>query len=142
MRNFLRKLWLFKSLLYVFAYFGRKPFFSGITKLLTSGAAFITLKLNNINQLSETKNLAEIWQALMPIDGKHLFKISEINKEPAITEIYLHCPLRGTGDISACYKLMNYDRKLMEKFGGNLIVLESQSNSGKQYCKLAISKKE
>ena len=37
---------------------------------------------------------------------------------------------------------MNYDRKLMRNVGGNLVVLESQSNSGKPFFKLAIIKKE
>ena len=36
--------------------------------------------------------------------------------------------------------MMNYDRTLMEKVGGQLIVLETQANSGKDHCKLAIRK--
>ncbi|MEL6250907.1 MAG: hypothetical protein AAFR87_02750 [Bacteroidota bacterium] len=42
------------------------------------------------------------------------------------------------GNVETCYKLMNYDRKLMKKSGGELIVLESQSNSGKNFYRLAI----
>ncbi|MEM6831190.1 MAG: hypothetical protein AAF551_11810 [Bacteroidota bacterium] len=37
---------------------------------------------------------------------------------------------------------MNYDRALMKNIGGSLTVLESQSNSGQQYCRLAIRKLE
>ena len=84
---------------------------------------------------------AEAWQQLMPPDGQEYFKIAEVSADTAYTEIHLHCPLRGSGDVQACYKLMNYDRKLMEKVGGQLIVLESQSNSGESFCKLAIRKK-
>lgn len=77
----------------------------------------------------------------MPPDGQKHFKISEIKDDTAYTEIHLHCPLRGSGNAHACYKLMNYDRKLMEAVGGQLVVLESQSNSGEKYCKLAIRKR-
>lgn len=74
----------------------------------------------------------------MPPDDKDFFKISSTDKETAFAEFHLHCPLPKTGNVQACYHLMNYDRTLMNKVGGNLIVLQSQSNSGKPYCKLAI----
>lgn len=74
----------------------------------------------------------------MPPDGWKYFQIKEITAETAYVEIHLHCPLRGTGKVHTCYKMMNYDRKLMRGVGGSLIVLESQSNSGKEFCKLAI----
>lgn len=77
----------------------------------------------------------------MPPDGQEFFKIGEYDEKTAFTEIHLHCPLRGTGNVEACHKLMNYDRQLMDQVGGQLIVLESQSNSGKHYCQLAIRKK-
>ena len=76
----------------------------------------------------------------MPPDGKKYFQVKDTKDNAIHTEIHLHCPLRGSGDVNACYKLMNYDRKLMESVGGQLIVLESQANSGKKYCKLAIRK--
>ena len=76
----------------------------------------------------------------MPPDGQEQFRVSEITDKTAYVEIHLHCPLRGTGKVDACYQFMNYDRKLMEKVGGSLTVLESQSNSGMDFCRLAIRK--
>ena len=75
------------------------------------------------------------------IKASEYFKVSEITSDTAFTEIHLHCPLRGSGNAEACYKLMNYDRSLMKAVGGELVVLESQSNSGKDYCRLAIRRK-
>ena len=72
--------------------------------------------------------------------AKEYFKIDEITEDTAYTKIHLECPLKGTGNVEACYKLMNYDRSLMKAIGGELVVLESQSNSGKNYCRLAIRK--
>ena len=76
----------------------------------------------------------------MPPDGQEYFKVTGFDEQTAYTEIHLPCPLRGSGNPHACYRLMNYDRQLMKKVGGELVVLESQSNSGKPYCKLAIRK--
>ena len=100
--------------------------------------ARVNIMLNKPKAASNTRELAERWKELMPPDGQDHFKISEITEDTAYVEIHLHCPLRGTGDVQGCYHLMNYDRSLMKKVGGELVVLDSQSNSGKSYCRLAI----
>ena len=105
---------------------------------LTEILANINLSLNNPKASNHLKDLASTWKELMPPDGQDHFQIKEITDDTAYVEIHLHCPLRGTGKVDSCYKFMNYDRILMEKVGGSLTVLESQSNSGKNFCKLAI----
>ncbi|NMH88922.1 hypothetical protein [Flavivirga algicola] len=97
--------------------------------------------MNKPKYADNVHELAETWKKMMPIDGQDFFKITKVSNDTAYTEIHLHCPLRGTGNAEACYKLMNYDRTLMEEIGGKLVVLESQSNSGKNYCSLAIREK-
>ncbi len=109
---------------------------------ITTILARINLNLNKPRQTEELSKLAETWKELMPPDGQENFKITEINHDTAFVEIHLHCPLRGTGKVNTCYSFMNYDRTLMKNVGGSLTVLESQSNSGKPYCKLAIRKIE
>ncbi len=115
--------------------------YNRLTKWATSLSASLNVFLNKPKQAKTVEDLSARWLEMMPPDGQEFFKISNVDKTTAYTEIHLHCPLRGSGDAKACYHLMNYDRKLMEKVGGQLIVLESQSNSGKPYCKLAIRKK-
>ena len=138
MKKYLEKLIVFTSTLKILAFFSKRPYFDTLTKWATSQVAKLNILLNRPAKANSPEALAQAWQDLMPPDGKEYFKIVEISADTAYTEIHLHCPLRGTGDVNACYKLMNYDRKLAEQIGGQLIVLESQSNSGKSYCKLAI----
>ncbi len=109
---------------------------------LTSFFARVNLKLNKPVKANHVRKLAETWKMLMPPDGQDNFKISTITEDTAYVEIHLKCPLRGTGKVDTCYSFMNYDRELVKNIGGNLIVLESQSNSGNPFCKLAIRKSE
>lgn len=100
--------------------------------------AELNIRLNKPERAHELTDLAQTWKSLMPFDGQDNFKIKEVTADTAFAEIHLHCPLRGTGNVDACHKLMNYDRTLMKAVGGELVVLETQSNSGKNYCSLAI----
>lgn len=141
MKKILEKQSVFSTTLRFLAFISQRKIFNGLTYWLTSQSARLNILLNKPKVAEEVNELAQTWQDLMPPNGKKYFPIKEIDGETAYTEIHLRCPLRGTGNVEACYKLMNYDRKLMEKTGGQLIVLESQSNSGKNYCRLAIRKK-
>ncbi|NRB58616.1 MAG: hypothetical protein HRU50_01590 [Winogradskyella sp.] len=142
MKKYLEKQAVFNSTLRVFAFFSKRSFFNGLTQFLTTRSAKLNLVLNKPKPVSQLNELAQSWQAMMPPDGQEYFKIKDTSEDTAYTEIHLHCPLRGTGNVEACYKLMNYDRQLMNAVGGQLIVLESQSNSGKNYCRLAIREKQ
>lgn len=138
MKKLLEKQIVFNAVLRILAFFSKKPAFDGITRWATQQSAQLNLLLNKPKSAKNVKELAKIWQELMPRDGQENFPIKEITGDTAYTEIHLHCPLRGTGNVAACYKLMNYDRQLMSATGGQLIVLESQANSGKNFCRLAI----
>ncbi|MEM8897656.1 MAG: hypothetical protein AAGC85_06105, partial [Bacteroidota bacterium] len=127
MKKILEKQWVFDAILKVLAFFARRSTFDGLTRWSTAQTAKLNILLNKPEGSASVKELADTWQQLMPPDGQHFFPIKEVTEDTAYTEIHLHCPLRGSGDAHACYKLMNYDRKLMEQVGGQLIVLESQS---------------
>lgn len=58
--------------------------------------------------------------------------------ETAYGEITMPCPLRGTGDVHACHRLMAYDRGLVEGAGGQFLVLDSQAEPGRTSCRIAI----
>ena len=141
MKKILEKQAVFNATLIFFTFFAKRPFFTRLTQWFTTLTASLNLKLNKTKASKDIEELAQTWQALMPPDGQEHFKINEIKGNTAFAQIHLHCPLRGTGNVKACYKLKNYDRKLMDKVGGELIVLESQSNSGKHFCQLAIRPK-
>ena len=90
--------------------------------------------------------LATSWKDMMP-RSEAAFRIAEELQNPttdnnpsvASAEIHLHCPLRGTANPLACYHLMEYDRALARAAGGELMVLESQSNSGRDYCRVLLA---
>lgn len=111
-----------------------------LIRFVTRRLAKLNISLNKPKPTNDLKKLAETWKALMPPDGQDFFKITNITDDTAFVEINLHCPLRGTGKVNTCFSFMNYDRTLMEEVGGSLTILESQSNSGKPYCKLAIGR--
>lgn len=141
MRKKLSSLSTFVNILRILAFFSQKRIFNKFTFWITEKNAKLNIRLNKPKPVNNVSDLAKTWKKLMPKDGQNLFKITKVSENTAYAEIHLHCPLRGTGNVEACYKLMNYDRTLMEKVGGELVVLESQSNSGKNFCSLAIRKK-
>lgn len=58
--------------------------------------------------------------------------------QTAFGEIRGRCPLRGTGDVAACHRLMAYDRGLVAPLGARLVVLASQAQPGRTFCEIAI----
>ncbi|MEM7434960.1 MAG: hypothetical protein AAF436_07395 [Myxococcota bacterium] len=64
--------------------------------------------------------------------------ITHVDGETAYGEIQIRCPLRGTGDVRACHRLMAYDRALMRPAGARFVVLESQAEPGVEHCRIAI----
>lgn len=142
LKRLLNKQAIFNIVLQVLAFTARSKNFNRLTYWATNRLAILNIWINKPLPNTDTHALAKTWKDLMPADGQEFFKVKEVDSQTAIVEIHLHCPLRGTGDVNACYKLMNYDRTVMNKIGANLIVLESQSNSGNNYCTLAIRQKE
>jgi hypothetical protein len=57
-------------------------------------------------------------------------------------EITGRCPLRGTGDLAACDRLMAYDRGLMAPLGARFVVLASQAEPGRTSCLVAMRAQE
>lgn len=86
---------------------------------------------------NDSKELAQAWQDMMP-EPRSCFPLKgeQGNGTASVFagEIHLHCPLRNSADTMACYQLMEFDRTLVQAAGGQLNVLESQSNSGKPFC--------
>lgn len=140
MKKWLEKQAVFNFTLRIFAFFAKRGGFDRFTEKVTTQSAQLNILLNKPKPANDVETLAKTWLELMPPDGQEYFKIEEVTGDTAYTQIHLHCPLRGSGDTHACYKLMNYDRKLMEAVGGQLIVLQSQSDKKHEFCRLAIRK--
>ena len=140
MKKVLENQFVFTLTLKLLSFISKWKLTKPLIQPITSFLARLNLYLNRPEKTKDLKKLAETWKALMPPDGQNNFKISTITTDTAYVEIHLNCPLRGTGEVHTCHSFMNYDRELMKSIGGNLVELESQSNSGNPFCKLAIRK--
>jgi hypothetical protein len=136
----LHKQRIFVFVLNILGALSRHSVFDDIVQKSTLILAKLNVSVIDPKFPTDVMGLAQQWKAMMPVDGQEFFKITSVTKDTAYTEIHLHCPLRDSGNVRACYKLMNYDRQLMKSIGGQLIVLTSQSNSGQSFCQLAIRK--
>lgn len=69
------------------------------------------------------------------------YKLTKIEGDTAYAEVHSECALRGSGDVGACFRMMEYDREIMRKVGGELVILESQASPGRTFCTVAMRKK-
>ena len=69
------------------------------------------------------------------------YKLTKIEGDTAYAEVHSECALRGSGDVGACFRMMEYDREIMRKVGGELVILESQASPGRTFCTVAMRRK-
>lgn len=88
------------------------------------------------------ESLGREWERLLGA-GPYA-RVTSVDTETgtAYGEITGKCPLRGTGDVAACHRLMAYDRGLMDPYGTRFVVLESQAEVGRVKCRVAIRPRE
>lgn len=81
--------------------------------------------------------IAAEWRRLFGLPA--FWRILRVEDETAHCEIHFPCALEGSGDVAACHRLMEYDRALVKKIGGQLVVLESRADPRVTgCCKVAI----
>lgn len=116
----------------------RKPSLAIITKTVMVGLAKLTIASRKAKRKESTQDLTKEWLRMFP---RETCSIEKVEDETGYGLVHANCPLVGTGDVSACYKMMEYDRALMRKIGGELTVIESRANPNvKGACKIAIRK--
>jgi hypothetical protein len=111
----------------------------GLVGPLVRGLARLTRRAKAPREVSPTPTASEpgqIWQGYLP--SKKAVPIVEETNEVVHAEIRTYCPLRGTGDHSACHALMGYDRALLAAHGGSFEVLRSQAEPGVEVCLVAL----
>jgi hypothetical protein len=128
------------------AWLTRRPFFRPLEVLVTTPFfVFLTRLIRGkiAEPLVQTPgSLGKEWERLLGSRRyAHVVRIDEKTKT-AYGEITGFCPLRGTGDVMACHRLMAYDRGLMKPLGARFVVLESQSEPGRTSCSIAIRANE
>ena len=129
--------WLFSSLLPLSFWSTRdraRSSLIGRPLMRTFGAA--TLWLRAGRRQDSVEAIASEWQRMFPDSSAH--PLTRIDDETIQGEIHVHCPYRGTGNVEGCYRMMEYDRRMMERIGGEFVVLRSQAEPGVTSCQVAI----
>ncbi|HEY2386434.1 MAG TPA: hypothetical protein VGK30_05700 [Candidatus Binatia bacterium] len=129
--------WLFSSLLPLSAWSTRDRVRSALVGrplMRTFGAA--TLWLRGGRRKDSLEAIAREWQRMFP--DSHAHPLTRVDDDTIQGEIRVHCPYRGTGNVEGCYRMMEYDRRMMERIGGEFVVLRSQAEPGVTSCQVAI----
>lgn len=132
--------WLIKNsvqtALRTLAFFARRPSLSWATRFLTRSMARTTVRAKHIGVAASTEELGPLWQRAFP--AKKQVPIEKIDDRTVFAQIRTPCPLRGTGDVHACYRMMEFDREVVRRAGGQFVVLESQATPGRTFCRVAM----
>jgi hypothetical protein len=121
------------------AWFNRKPSLARFSAWLMRKLAHIAMRNAGSKPVNTLIELQEEWQRSAPALAN--YKLIKIEKDTAYAEIHSECALRGTGDIAACHRMMEYDREVMRAIGGEFVVLESQATPGRTFCTVAMRQK-
>lgn len=109
-----------------------------IGKPVMRGLGSLTLAVKKADKKDTALEAAEEWQRMFP--SKKMVPITKIDGDTVYAEIQSECPYRGSGNVEGCHRMMEYDRKMMEKIGSQFIVVKSQAEAGVPHCQIAISK--
>lgn len=108
-----------------------------IARLLAS----VIWRKNRGQAQQSTLAIAEEWRRLFGLP--QFWSIESLEDDTAYCEIRFPCALEGSGDVAACHRLMEYDRALLKKIGGQLVVLQSRADPQvRDGCQVAIRRLE
>lgn len=109
-----------------------------VGKPVMRGLGSLTLAVKKAEGKSTALESAEEWQRMFP--SKKMVPITTVDGDTIHAEIRSECPYRGSGNVEGCYRMMEYDRKMMEKIGSKFVVVKSQAEPGVTHCQVVISK--
>jgi hypothetical protein len=99
----------------------------------------LTVALKQARPQNDVSSLAREWQRMMP--SPKMVPIIEERADTVVAEIHAACPYRGSGNVHGCHRMMEYDRKMLETIGGELVVLRSQAEPWVSVCQVALRRK-
>jgi hypothetical protein len=117
----------------------RHPSWRPFSDWLMRRLAHVAMRKAGARAADNLEELHEQWERSAPALAS--YKLVKIEKDTAYAEIHSECALRGTGDVGACYRMMEYDREVMHRIGGELVILESQASPGRTFCKVAMRRR-
>jgi hypothetical protein len=121
------------------AFLAKRPALTAVSNGVTRGLAVIIVKSKHIGRASTVAELGSLWQRSFP--SKKQVPIESITEDTVVAQIHTPCPLRGTGDVHACHRMMEFDREVVRRAGGQFVVLQSQAEPGNTHCRVAMRMK-
>ncbi|MBX7223881.1 MAG: hypothetical protein K1Y36_28460 [Blastocatellia bacterium] len=118
------------------AFLARRPELNWLTRIWMRSLAGLTVVTKGIRPQGTLAGLGSMWQRGFPAAKQ--VPLTEVNEKTVFAEIHTPCPLRGTGDTQACYRMMEFDRAVVERAGGEFVVLRSQAEPGVTVCQVAM----
>ena len=129
---------LFLSLVPISVWLSSRPRLAAVTRWVMRAFGTTTMLLTRARPRTEIDAIGREWQRMFPAADD--VPITRVENETVYAEIHIRCPHRGTGNVDGCYRMMEYDRKMLERIGGQLVILRSQAEPGVERCQLAIRK--
>lgn len=121
------------------AWLARRPAFNAVTRALMRGLARLAVAARGIRPAVDAADLGAQWQRAFP-SAKQV-PLRRIERDTVYAEIHTPCPLRGSGDVHACHRMMEFDRAVLERAGGQFVVLRSQAEPGRTFCEVAMRRR-
>jgi hypothetical protein len=118
------------------AFFARRPRLQPVSTWLTRSLARLTIRTKRIGQANSLAELGPLWQQSFP--SRKQVPIEIVTMDTVYAQIHTPCPLRGSGDLHACYRMMQFDRTIVAHAGGQFVVLQSQATPGVTKCRVAM----
>lgn len=134
-----RQIIIFTNMLNLAGLFAKQSTLAPVSKLLLRTFARLTIFIRKANPQSSLEGIGKEWQRMFP--SRAFVPIRENTNDTVFAEILGECPVTGTGDVHACYRLMEYDRQLLKHIGGEFVVLKSKTDPSISVCKVAIRMK-
>lgn len=116
--------------------FARPQALGALSVRLMAALGARVARARGVRPVTTVAELGPAWQRAFP-SAKQV-PIVGGDERTVLAQIRTPCPLRGTGDVAACYRMMAYDRAFLERAGGQFVVLRSQAEPGRTYCEVAM----
>ena len=122
----------------VSAWLSSRPWLNFVTRPFMRGLGAVTMRMRGAQPQTTVEEIGREWQRMFP--SRTGVPITRVENETVYAEIHIACPHRGTGNVEGCYRMMEYDRKMLEGIGGQFVVLRSQAEPGVEVCQVAMRK--
>ena len=130
---------LFDRGLGLLAWMTRRRWTRGLAGPLLTGSGKLTNLLFRVRPQSTPAAIGHEWERTF--SSRKIVRVTQVEGDTAFGEIHVQCPLRGSGDVHACWRLMAYDRAIAERAGAQFIVIASQAEAGRDHCRVALRAK-